>query len=308
MVRRSPAEFYLKYLLVHPDGYTDGQIRELVKSQQLDFIGMPYLNRLRSVCVPPSPFFPETTAHRPSRKFLRAEKLSVIYDASNKDMQQATDMLHKPRAKELLESMLASHSDNMWVSAMLRHGGFEVSPEAARLYKHYYFNVDLLDVTELRVILQGRGIADASKDTDEKMYGTLMLKTNNMDPRRSAAMMTDNNMGALMTTIRMGIMPSNLELSRLAASARTAALVQTKENIHRGFADKSRDFALTAKLMSEVMEHIGDAQEDLTRSLANIQLETEEEDVVFINQLSDGNHTVDAVPIDTTAEEVPRGE
>jgi hypothetical protein len=38
VIRRSPCERYIKYLLVHPDGYSTEAVRDIVRGQGLDYL------------------------------------------------------------------------------------------------------------------------------------------------------------------------------------------------------------------------------------------------------------------------------
>ena len=46
MIRHSPAELYVKYLVCHPDGYTTDAIRDIVRGQDLDYPSDDYVDRI----------------------------------------------------------------------------------------------------------------------------------------------------------------------------------------------------------------------------------------------------------------------
>jgi hypothetical protein len=298
MIRRSPCETYLKYLITHPDEYEDEVIRKIIQLHQLDFIGFPYLERLRSVCVAPTPFYPEDRKHRPSQRFLQKEKIETIYHQDDA-MKGAIYILEHPKAKEVTEMMLITRSDPSWVSLALKRKGFNVTPEAVKRYKHYYFDVELVDAPELETLLLSRGKSDDTKDRDEQTLAANYARANKGDPRVLTARMTIQPLAELMNVIRMGVLPSNVELSRLAKAARASALIGVAESTSRLQPERGRDFALVAKMMSEVVEQIGDTEIDLKSGLASMILETEEASVPHIKELSDGSsHTLDVQPLE----------
>jgi len=296
MIRHSPSEYYLKYLVVHPDRFDNGQIREIVRGQQLDFIGEPYLERLRVTCVPPVPFYPSDALHRRSQRFLMKEAIRLLF-LPDEHMRAANALLGQPRAKELIETLILSGSEPGWICAVLKKKGFSASPEAAKFYKHFYWNIDLVDSTELKAILALRAATDESSDRDVKVLSPVLSKAYYTDPRRMAAYMPISPLSGLMNTMRMGILPTNNELAKIASAARVAATIRTLEAAMNGDPERGRDYAIIASSMNQMMDTIGVPDEDLKEGLTNLVLQTEDAPVPHIHQLSSGQHTVDLQPI-----------
>lgn len=296
MIRHSPCEAYLKYLVVHPDRFDNSQVREIVRGQQLDFIGEPYLERLRTTCVHPVPFYPNDALHRRSQRFLIKESIRFLF-LPDEHMKAANALLGQPRAKELIETLILSGSEPGWICAVLKKKGLSASPEAIRLYRHFYWNIDLVDSTELKAILSLRMTSDESSDRDVKVLSPALGKAQYTDPRRMAAYMPISPLSGLMNTMRMGILPTSTELAKIAAAARVAATVRTLEAAMNGDAEKGRDFAIIATAMNQMLDTIGAPDEDLKEGLSNLILHTEDSPVPHIHQLSSGQHTVDLQPI-----------
>ena len=297
MIRRSPCEYYLKYLLTHPDGYSDETIRRLIKAQHLDFLGMPYLLRLRDALAMPNPFYPEDDRHRPSNKLLRKEKLESIY-RPDADMRSASSILEKPRVKEAVESMVISGSNPQWVSMMIKQRfGVSFTENAIALYCHYYFKIDLVDSTELRALMLMRGVSDATTDPDEQRQAEAYFQANKADARNLSAQMSITPLANILTTMRMGILPSNLELRRVVTAAQATATIGSLEASLRGLPERARDFALTSKMMTEVSDLVGTADDDLQQGLNRLLMETDKTEVPYIDSLSQGNHTLDIMPL-----------
>lgn len=269
--------------------------------QQLDFIGLPYLERLRTVCVPPTPFFPDDRMHRRSMRFLRKEMLYTMFHPDDV-MQEAAGILDHTKAKETVESMLISQSHPAWICTVLRRHGLDVSEAAISRYKHYYFNVDLVDSSELKALMIARLHHTDGNDADQSRISSAMTIVEKSDARRSLAMATSPMTANIMNTLRLGLLPTSLDVSRLAEATRVAALSGALDVSLRGLPAQGRDYAFIAKMMTEILESVGDPAGDLQEGLAKLAIETEKEEVPHIKQLTEGSHTLDLQPIDVVAE------
>lgn len=304
MIRSSPCDHYLKYLITHPDTYKDSSIRSLIKLQQLDFLGMAHLGRLRASCTPPNPFYPEDLQHHESQRFLTKERIYYLYHPDD-DTIIAIKLLDHPRGKELVESILSAGGDPLWACTMLKRVNFKATPRSIDLYRHFYFNTDLVNNTELRAILGMRAVYESgSSDPDERSYRFAYNRAARSNVTSLMASAPSSPFAHVLNLMRLGMMPTGLELSRVATVARMAATVRSMESTMLGQAEKARDFALTAKILNELMESVGDVSGDLQRSMMNLALDTDASEVPSIAQLTEGNHTVDMIPvIETEAQE-----
>jgi hypothetical protein len=299
MIRSSPCDFYLKYLITHPDNYTDAGIRGLVKLQRLDFLGYTHLERLRKHCAPPAPFYPDDPDHAPSARFLTKERIYSLYHyKGDDDVVKAIELLDHPRGKEMTEQMLVAGADPGWICVMLRRVHFHANPRTIEVYKHFYFNIDLVDATELRAIMMMRANLDQeSGDADHTAFRAAYERSAKADINSLTGVSSLAPFARVLNMMRLGIMPSSVQISRIATIARLAATVRSAENSLLGHAERARDFALTAKIMNELMESVGDVSGDLQRSLMGMTLDTDTAAVPSIEQLTQGNHTVDMLPV-----------
>lgn len=296
MIRSSPCDFYLKYLCTHPDQYTDSAIRSLIKLQQLDFMGMAHLKRLRVSCEPPNPFYPEDVRHHESQRFLTKERIYQLYHPDD-DTVIAIKLLDHPRGKELVESILTAGGDPLWACAMLKKIPYKATPRSIQLYRHFYFNTDLVNNTELRAILGMRASFEASSgDPDERAYKFAFNRAARSNVTSLMASAPSSPFAHVLNLMRLGMMPSGLELTRVASVTRMAAVVRSMESTMLGQAEKARDFALTGKIINELMESVGDVSGDLQRNMMNLALDTDASEVPSIAQLTEGRHTVDMIP------------
>lgn len=306
MIRRSPCENYLKYLVSHPHGYDNRRIRNICVLQQLDFVDEYYLDRLRKKVVPPVPFYPHDDMHERSQRFLMKHRIWKLY-YPDPDMEAATALLEQPKAKEHIEMMLLGHATPTWIASALRRTGVKATAESVKLFKYYYWNTDLVDTTELKVLLLVRGASEIQEEgrnpLETSAYQALTIKAGRTDPRLLAVESQLPAMTTMMNMLRMGFMPSNVELSRIASATRIAANVQAFSSSLRGaFGDseRSRDYAQVVKTMTEVLDAVGSPEEDLTHQLTTL-LQTDKSEMPTIKQLG-GSYTVDVQP--TAAPEV----
>jgi hypothetical protein len=286
----------LVYLLTHPDGYSNEQIRILIKMQQLDFISMKHLEQLRKEATPPEPFYPENLTHAPSQRFLMRERIFYLYHP-DKDTTLSIELLDHPRGKEVVERMLAAGNEPSWICTVLRRVDFQATPRSIELYRHYYFDTDAVNSLELRAILSMRSHVEVdATDSDARAYQAAIAAASKNDMLSMTPASPLAPFAQALNMLWLGIMPSGLELARLTTAARTAAVLRSAENSLLGRADKARDFALTGKILTELLESVGDVSGDLQRSMMSIALATDGTEVPSIQMLTEGNYTQDLMP------------
>lgn len=300
MIRHSPAEVYAQYLVVHPDGYGDDTIVAMLQLKQLDFISPSYINRLRRELHPPTPFRPFDNSHRPSLHFLTAHRLYYLFHP-DEAMEQALVILDDPKAKEVMESMLITEDPPGLVAHRMRGAGRLCSTKTVERYRCFFFNTDLVDETEMRALMRLRtDFVDPNSDEYEDQVRAALKKVGFRDSRRMVAEHPVRPLASLLNQMRMGNLPSNLELSRLAASVRAMCLMQAHAAAitsgPRGAAD-ARDFVLAASSVTEMLSNMGTPDQDLQRELQKLALGTDSTSPPYIGELSDGEHTVDVQPL-----------
>lgn len=301
MIRRSPCEYYTKYLILQPTKPSDEQIKELLQDDQLDYLGAAYMKKLREQCRPPEPFFPDDKNHRRSRNFLITEGIEDLFDGT-KDVKAARTILKTPRAKELVEAMTLTRVPVRAISiALSRQRQAIFSDGAVLAYQRYYWNVELLDSTEMRALLLCRAeAAHESKDPEVQLQGKPFKTASYTDPRRVAAQMSHSPLGARLAQMRMGFMPSTNELARIVEEVRMTVLSRALEVATYGGPDDSKralDYALAAEKMGNVLEQIVRPDEELRQQLSAIALRTNAPNKApALKQLSGGNHTTSLLP------------
>jgi hypothetical protein len=300
MFLRSPAEFYIKYLLVHPRRHTVEDIQRLLETTDLPFVSVAYVEGLRERLVPPDPFRPWERMHTPSQRFLSRERLQRLF-LRDKAMDRAQRILETPRAKEFAETMLLTHAPRAAIAAAItKHRGVLCTPEAIDLYAHFYWNVDLLDSVAMRTLLQLRYEQLAQReDADGQALALAAKKASYQDPRKLAADLPFSPLAAMLVQMRMGMMPAKIEVSQRMEAARNLAVVRTEECLHYATpadAQRAVNYAMTAKIMNELLEVVQKPDDQLREQLSVITLRTDDKPIPSLAELGAGKHTADLLP------------
>lgn len=308
MIRRSPAEAYIKYLLLHPKKYDNGAIKDILEFAQLDFINNGYLQRLRAALDPPKPFYPFDTNHRPSRNFVLLEGLAQLFtqdDAGRK----AFKILERPRVKEFVEASLISNAPAIAIAhTVARVHRISCTPLIIERYRAFFWDVSLVDSTELRALLSLRidSLQDHA-DADVKKQHGAMKRAAWSDSRRAAANLPFSPVSALLAQMRMGVMPTNIDVSKVLELTRNVAILRTFEAVHSdGVMDakKALDLAGVVEKTTAVLKEVVKPDEEFRKELSEIALRTTEDTIPTVHMLSagGGSFTTDVGPKETPHE------
>lgn len=299
MIRRSPAEYYIKYLLLHPNRYSDEDVENALYRYHLDYPGGTYLSRLRQQMEVPIQFFPYDELHFASYRFLCQHKVLRAFH-QDEPMRDAVKILESPRAKELVETMLITQDPEALVCHRLESLGMRASCEALKRYAHYFWNLSLIDGTELRALLDMRYKqtmfeGDTVKDVAR---GNAMKKAAYMDPRWLAANAPDARTASLMNQIRNGYLPSHFDMTKLVTSLIALAMVRTEHELISGgpeSAMRARDFTTVAHNLHTLLADMGSPSDNLLSELTTMGVTLQHGDAVVptIGQLTEGNYSAE---------------
>lgn len=296
MYLRSPAEHFIKYLLLSPDECRDNEIFQKVEELGLDGISTKYIGRLRERLKPPNPFHPTDKGHMPSRAFLFKEGVDRMF-LPDKDMKTALHLVGRPRVKEVIESTLLSGAPSEYVcSVLLRTQRTVCSPKALDLYEHYFWNLELLDSSQMRVLLQLRY---NSLEGDSEGVQRMLKGAYYQDPRRVAAELPYSPTSTMLTQMRMGMQPGKGEVGIQMLDARRTAMLKAIEAVHRdGPMDSKRslDYFQGARILTELLEVVVKPDQNLNEQLSAISLRTDTRPLPSLQELSAGKHTADLQP------------
>lgn len=296
---RSPAEYYIKYLVSHPNKYSTYTVKERLIDEGLIFISEEYIDRLRSRMTLPDPFCPEDPDHIPSLDFILSQGINRLYQP-DLSMKIAKDVLATPRAKEFVETALISHPPLASIANAIaqRHQIYCTAP-AIEVYKHYFWNIDLVDSTQLRLLLSLQVELSAAHVPELKGHQDILRHAYYQDSRKVAAEMPYTPMGAMMAQMRLGVAPTQRDLSLRMMEARNMSMARTGEAIYRdGPHDSQRalNYATTTRILEEFMQMALKPEDQMREQLQSIALRTDTQPMKSIHQLSAGRHTVDVAP------------
>lgn len=300
MIRRTPCEFYLKYLLVHPDNYSVDDIKLALREHQLDFPGDIPVNRLRERLVKPTTFRPYDKRHSGTFRFLVKEGIYHLFHP-NEEMRAAIFLLKRPRAKEMIEAMTIACDPNSFILHRLKTMGIKVPEKALQRYLFYFWNLELVDRTELHALMQMR-VSSMSLDGDD-VASTLrhkaMQRAAYNDPRMVALNSPVPTFAGIFNQMRAGYMPPPIDLPTVMSRVREIMILRSAESgLDRGpmSARNSLDFTGAAKNVHELLEAIGTPDDELKRDLTSLLMAHDSASVPTIHQLTQGDHTVDVQP------------
>lgn len=294
MIRRSPAEFYIKYLILHPDRLTDEDIIRTLRENQLDYPGPGYLDRVRKTLKPPVPFHPLVESDVRSYKFLQRQKVHRLF-FRNVHVDTALEILQTPKAKEVVETLLILAAEHTDICFRLRKLGFNVLPEAIAYYAHFFMNVQLVDPTELRALISVRveDLQLAGDGQETAIRYKAMKQAMYTDPRYMAA----NSPAAHLTSIRMqmryGYKP-NIDFMRLLEGLRDIAAVSALETLMRGgpkAAVEARDLSMVLATVNEILADSGGGSDEMKKQLQILGLSTDNQSIPTIKELTNGDFT-----------------
>ncbi len=309
MVRHSPAELYIKFLFIHlglleeTPGTACDQVKQHLLGEHLDPISEQYLSWVRSKMVPPKPFEPKSKYHVPSQRFLTQQGILKLF-FRDQPVKEAFNILHAARPKEFVETMILSEAPPAAIAKMVtKRYGLTVSAPGVCAYKTYFWNIDLVDSTEIRTLIRVRGNPQTyNLNPLEPSYAALESASYN-DPRRLAADLPNSPFGALLAQMRLGFMPSQLELAKVLQTTQHLAALRTMECAAEGgykASSKAMEWSIVAKNVSETLNSVVTPEAGLRDQLQALLLKTDSSSIPVLAELSSGSHTVE---IEAPAEE-----
>jgi hypothetical protein len=284
--------------------YTNEQIQEICRFVQADFLGNWYLDKLRAQAKAPDPFYPMDLEHKPSQRFLLSSGLYWLFHPDEHG-RHAFGILERPRVKEFVESMIVSNAPSVAIAdAVGKQYRFKCHSSAIDRYREFFWNVDLVDSTELRALLQLRvDQIEVDANGEVRLQHKALRNASYKDARKSAADLPFSPLSALIAQMRMGVIPSEIDLLRVVKTAQSYAAIRALEaTIANGKGDSSRaiDFASVVEKFANVVKETTQPEADLRDQLATIAMRTDDAPLPTIHQLSQGRHTAEVMVMETT--------
>jgi hypothetical protein len=134
-----------------------------------------------------------------------------------------------------------------------------------------------------------------SKDPDERRYAVNYMLAAKSAPAKLSADMAMAPMAQAMELMRLGYMPSSIEISRIVSVGRMAAAIRSVDCSLIGKGKPALDFGMTAKILSELLESVGDTGNELSSALMKMTLKTENAPIPTLEELTGGDHSLNLI-------------
>jgi len=302
MYVRSPAERYIKYLLLQDEKPTTEQVKEQLLEYNRVFVSDAYIERLRSRLKPPVPFHPHDMRHLPSLRFLQQEKVARLFHREH-PMEVAFHILEHPRVQEFVEAMILCRTQYQAISNFVQfQWQVQCSCTGVEYYKDYFWDIDLLDASGVRVMLQLQ-IDNLAESVPELMDRKGILKAAYYrDARAAAATVPSTTDAALLIQSRMGFHSKRFDmdlattnLMGMALRKAFEALVMDGPQDHMKFVN----YVNGARMLGELRELTRNPGAQLHDELSKLSMKPGLGPVIEMQQLTGGNHTVEIEPRDS---------
>ena len=144
-VARSPAEYYIKYLLLR--GMTHLNINKVLEGAGMPRCKGVYLEEVKTGMTVPRPFRPEAQTGMVPR-WLKRQKLWPAFHHDDY-MVEALDILGSHDLRRIVEPLVLSGCPDEQVADLVRdRTGTSLYGESIRYYRHFFWNRDLLSAAE----------------------------------------------------------------------------------------------------------------------------------------------------------------
>ena len=151
LLTKSPAERYIKYLILRYPGMNTEALMDQLDEQGLEPLGPEYLVRVRNLLNPPQPFRPRS-GHQPSLVYLGSLGIAELYNKTS-DSEMALEILASGRGKEHVETMVIAGMPVDMLARSLGHHGFPgVSARTVELYISWFWDVVTLSSMQKRML------------------------------------------------------------------------------------------------------------------------------------------------------------
>ena len=297
----SPAERYIRALVVHPDGYSSADIKERLIDDGLDFISPKYIDSLRKK-MPPRPriFYPMDQSHQPSFMYICENGINRFY-IPDQTMRLSRTVLEHARAKLQVEAMLLCGQSFLAISAAtMRAYQIYTTPDSIGLYKHYFWNTTALDVPKLRILLEIRYKIMEESIPEFKGRAEILRRAYYRDPRYFAISMPNSMFSAYAVQQALGFLPpignimENIEelVGRTFHAAAQALMIGGPKA-----SEEYSNWLNAAQTLRNIQQTLGRPNDGL-KGLETIALRTDPTPVLALSTLAgQGNHTAELAPM-----------
>lgn len=229
MLRASPIKLYLLYLLVK--GWGLDRIEAHCLQLGLDYLHLDYLRRVQTEAGFPQVFRPNDINHLPSRKWLEENGLGELFPGPQPPVFQAAfQLIQRPRAKEVLETMALAKAYPETIAQSLLRIRIRTTPEVVVMALKLFWNMEVVDSQEVRVLLHLRTTAHQEPPLEDTVnaqgnpraarsplpgFAAAVKKASYADPRLMVASIPGSPLAVLLAQSALGMPLSKLDLAKV---------------------------------------------------------------------------------------------
>ena len=270
-----PATYWAKFYLSRRS-HSFEQIAGLMQLNDLEGLTIEELGAIRDTMGFPVPYRPQVKTHVPSQRFLRSEG---VYDAwcNGPDMQMAKKVLESSALRQAVETFILSPvKPEQAIRKIHQKLGFNMTARAYELFKHYFWNRDLLTGMEWGDYIQSRQSANRK---------LLQLAVEARGANGAQLLMWKMGMGGL----------RQVEANRGFTDARNVSFMMLQQiammEPSKAHSDMWLNYIKAAKMCQEAVDASSSAVQDVVESFNAFRMRHEETKVPSVKELTGGNYS-----------------
>jgi len=274
-VRPHPATYWAKFYLSRRT-HSPEQIQGLLQVNDLGGLSVEEIEAINDEMVYPIPYRPHVPTHGASQRFLRKEG---VYDAwrDGPDMRQAKQVLESNALRQAVETFILSPvKPEQAVRKIQQKLESYISVRAYDLYRHYFWNSDLLTGLEWGDFIQTRDAANRQ---------LLQLAVDSRGANGAQLLLWKMGMGGL----------RQMEANRGFTDARNISFMMIQQiamlEPSRHHSEMWLNYIRAAKMCQEAVDASGSAVQDVVESFNSFRLRHEESNTPSIKELTGGNYS-----------------
>jgi hypothetical protein len=294
-------------LILLLQGLTNDAIRLAVARDDLPCPTNEILDALRGA------YMPKKLRVTSTRGKALIEELGLTpFFTSAPEVDQVLVLLHRPKARELLEAGLIVGAPLKAIQhALSTYVHLKVTTSAIQLYRLVLFDVATLSRAALRVAVRARvriAVLAVVADPADEATARRAIRA---DARSVAMTMPSSSLSWVAVLMAMGHSVSKIELPRVVVEMENLAALRVGESLLRGGPDDERrasGYATVLERIRAIKLAVIPPEATLVKHLAGLRLHTNTEKTPSMAELCGTNHTVDmGPPLEAPADEVDGG-
>ncbi|NMC34674.1 MAG: hypothetical protein GYA36_19805 [Veillonellaceae bacterium] len=148
-MRRSPAEYYIRYRLITDRTKSTDDIAKDLADELVFAPNKKYLEEMRQRIVVPSLFRPKDLRDLVTQTFLRSQGVWTMFHQPSATL-EALNVFGDMGARSLLQALIAGpHADQVVLDVFRKRAAMPLSEAGLAEFKHYFWNLKLLTLEEL---------------------------------------------------------------------------------------------------------------------------------------------------------------